>query len=73
MFVNTILMSDSLVSLNKIHQTTKSWLTYSETADYAFVHSFYSRIYDFIQVNDIERMTNENLRNDQNMQAISLF
>jgi hypothetical protein len=52
MFINYPLNNSSLIHLNKIHQTTKSWLILSEKENIAHVHSFYSRLYDYLIIDD---------------------
>lgn len=74
MFVNYILAKQSLIGLNKIHQTTRSWLTFSETPEHGHVHSFYSRVYDFLDINEAEPILQKYIDDgNQNIQTIGLF
>lgn len=51
-FVNNVLKTDALYTLNRYHQLFPVYLTFIETNDFYLVNSFAMRVFDLVDLND---------------------
>lgn len=52
MFVNDLLKMNALQTLNNYHQTSPTYLVYSQKFEFVELYSFYMRVFDLIQIYD---------------------
>jgi hypothetical protein len=51
-FVNNVLKTNALQTLNRHHQLYPVYLTFAETNDFYLVNSFAMRVFDLVDLND---------------------